>query len=163
MLTKLRKETRYFPKIFSTFSDQINLSKNIPQSANIHNRALNAKNPVGHGSLPQGSQLLIFQMQLIDGISLFKFQKHNLCIHIDIVRYFAAQALVIIDYLQSYNIIYRDIKPENFILEFDTGKLKLVDFGFAKELNFKSTNMKTRGRTFTKCGTPEYMAPEIIQ
>ena len=78
------------------------------------------------------------------------------------MKYFAAQALVILDYLQSNNIIYRDIKPENFIVEFETGKLKLVDFGFAKELNFKTSNIKNRGRTFTKCGTPEYMAPEII-
>ena len=94
---------------------------------------------------------------------MFRFQKHNLCIQLDIVKYFAAQALVIIEYLQSNNIIYRDIKPENFIVEFETGKLKLVDFGFAKELNFKTSNSKNRGRTYTKCGTPEYMAPEIIQ
>jgi protein kinase A len=81
---------------------------------------------------------------------------------LDIVKYLAAQALVIIEYLQSLNIIYRDIKPENFIVEFETGRLRLVDFGFAKELNFKTSNAKNYGRTFTKCGTPEYMAPEII-
>jgi serine/threonine protein kinase len=107
----------------------------------------------------------VFQMSLIDGVNLFKFQKHNLCIEMGIVKYFAAQALMIIDYLQDQNLIYRDIKPENFIVEFESGNLKLVDFGFAKQLKYEKSNglFQGRGRTFTKCGTPEYMAPEVIQ
>lgn len=74
---------------------------------------------------------------------------------IGVVKYFAAQTLNILEFLQEKDIIYRDIKPENLIIEYDTGHLKLVDFGFAKQL-------KDKGRTFTKCGTPEYMAPEVI-
>lgn len=53
------------------------------------------------------------------------------------------------------------MKPENIIIEKNTGSLKLVDFGFAKELPNDKFN-QARGRTFTKCGTPEYMAPEVI-
>ena len=52
------------------------------------------------------------------------------------------------------SIIHRDLKPEN-ILMVDNGYIKLADFGFVKRLH----NWE---RTYTFCGTPEYMAPEII-
>lgn len=56
----------------------------------------------------------------------------------------------------NYKIIsfcYRDLKPENILIAAD-GYLKLTDFGFAKYLE--------GGRTYTLCGTPEYLAPEIL-
>ena len=53
----------------------------------------------------------------------------------------------------SKGIVHRDLKPENMLLS-SSGVLKLIDFGFAKIL--------VEGRTFTFCGTPDYMAPEII-
>jgi len=56
------------------------------------------------------------------------------------------------EYLHSKNIIYRDLKPENILID-KTGYLKLTDFGFAKYCE---------GRTYTLCGTPEYLAPEIL-
>ena len=55
-------------------------------------------------------------------------------------------------YLHARKVVHRDLKPENLLFERD-GYLKLVDFGFAKVV---------RDRTFTLCGTPEYLAPEII-
>ena len=56
------------------------------------------------------------------------------------------------EYLHSKNIIYRDLKPENILID-DEGYLKLTDFGFAKYCET---------RTYTLCGTPEYLAPEIV-
>jgi len=56
------------------------------------------------------------------------------------------------EYLHSKDIIYRDLKPENILID-AKGYLKLTDFGFAKIC---------QGRTYTLCGTPEYLAPEIL-
>jgi len=54
--------------------------------------------------------------------------------------------------LHSKNIIYRDLKPENILIA-SNGYIKLSDFGLSK---------KIKEKTYTFCGTPEYLAPEII-
>ena len=63
------------------------------------------------------------------------------------------QVINAVYYLHSNNIIHRDIKPENLLLCEDN-KLKLCDFGWAKELSLENRS--------TFCGTMEYMAPEIV-
>ena len=71
---------------------------------------------------------------------------------IDQARLYICQIICIFDYLHNKDIIYRDLKPENILIH-KSGYLKLTDFGFAKIVE---------GRTYTLCGTPEYLAPEII-
>jgi protein kinase A len=63
-----------------------------------------------------------------------------------------AQIVTIFEYLHAKDIVYRDLKPENIMIGED-GYLKMIDFGFAKVVT---------KRTFTICGTPEYIAPEIL-
>jgi len=67
-------------------------------------------------------------------------------------RFYASNVISCLQYLHDHDIVYRDLKPENLLFD-ATGYLKLVDFGCAKILG---------GRTFTLCGSPEYVAPEVL-
>ena len=71
----------------------------------------------------------------------------------DVARFYLAIVVLAIRYFHSFNIIYRDLKLENLLLD-TRGYLKIADFGFAKVVD---------DRIWTPCGTPEYLAPEIIQ
>ena len=71
-----------------------------------------------------------------------------------LARFYAAQVVLAFEYLHKHELIYRDLKPENILMQ-SNGYIKLTDFGFIKR-------MKPWERTYTLCGTPEYMAPEVI-
>jgi len=70
-------------------------------------------------------------------------------------RFYVGSMLLCLEYLHSNNIIYRDLKPENTMID-NQGYLWLIDMGTSKLLDKKNP------RTFTVIGTPHYMAPEII-
>ncbi|XP_073241491.1 cGMP-dependent protein kinase 1-like isoform X1 [Porites lutea] len=69
-------------------------------------------------------------------------------------RFYVGCVIEAFTYLHERGIVYRDLKPENLLLD-SKGYCKLVDFGFAKRIGFGR-------KTWTFCGTPEYVAPEII-
>ena len=91
-------------------------------------------------------------LEFAPGGDLYKLLRGRGKFEEDMARFYAASVLLALSYLHERQIVYRDVKPENLMLD-DRGYVKLVDFGFAKQLD---------DRTFTLCGTPEYLAPEII-
>jgi len=71
-----------------------------------------------------------------------------------VAKFFAANVVVALEYLHQRGIIHRDVKPENLLLGAD-GYLTLVDFGLAKDVSNQPI-------THTFCGTPDYIAPEVL-
>ncbi len=75
----------------------------------------------------------------------------------DRTRFYAAEMILAIEYLHQSGVVYRDLKPENVLIDSE-GHVRLTDFGLSK-----SGLEATSGRTESFCGTPEYLAPEIIK
>lgn len=73
------------------------------------------------------------------------------------VKFYAVEVLLALEHLHEKKIIYRDLKPENCVID-KAGHIQLIDFGFAKQLH-SNNNF----RTFTNCGTIGYTAPEILR
>lgn len=71
----------------------------------------------------------------------------------DHAKFYAAQVMLAFEYLHFLNLIYRDLKPENIMVD-SYGYVKITDFGFCKMVET---------RTYTFCGTPEYVPPEIVK
>ncbi|CDW90889.1 protein kinase 2 [Stylonychia lemnae] len=74
------------------------------------------------------------------------------------IKFYAAEIILAIESLHQSGIIYRDLKPENILLD-NKGHIRITDFGLSKQGIFK----QNEDMTFTVCGTPEYLAPEIIR
>ena len=70
-------------------------------------------------------------------------------------RFFFIQILLGIEYLHKNSIVYRDLKPENILIDWE-GNSKIVDFRLSKAL------APGKERTFSYCGSAEYMAPEMV-
>ena len=66
-----------------------------------------------------------------------------------------------LEHIHNYGYCYRDIKPDNLVVD-SQGHVKLVDFGLAKPIPFVNKNNQVQYRTFTLCGTEEYLAPEVV-
>ena len=95
-------------------------------------------------------------MEYLCGGRLFYHLKLEKKFSEDKVRFYTAQIVLAIHYLHKKGVIYRDLKPENVILDID-GNVKLTDFGIAKR------GVKGLKKSYTFCGTNEYIAPEFLE
>jgi len=96
---------------------------------------------------------LYMLLEYVCGGELFSYLRNAGRFSSQVSLFYTCEIICALSYLHSYNIVYRDLKPENVLLDRE-GHLKITDFGFSKTLE---------DRTWTLCGTPEYLAPEIIQ
>merc|ERR1712232_174331 len=100
-----------------------------------------------------GDQSLYLLLELALGGELYAtYNKKNLWGKVDCAKFYVAGTTFAFDHLHGRKIIFRDLKPENLLLN-ELGHVKLTDMGLAKVV---------LGKTFTTCGTPDYFAPEVI-
>jgi len=99
----------------------------------------------------QDKESFYFVFEFMAGGDLFHHLKNAQKFTIESTRFYAAQIVIALGYLHDRKIIYRDLKPENVLMD-DRGYVKLSDFGLSKEADQSSTF----------CGTTDYMAPEMI-
>ncbi|GAM19777.1 hypothetical protein SAMD00019534_029520 [Acytostelium subglobosum LB1] len=111
----------------------------------------------------QNDNFLFMCMDYIPGGELFQHLQKAGRFPEELAKFYIAEVITSLDYLHSNNIIYRDIKPENILLDED-GHIKLTDFGLSKSGITSVVGEKNGEGQFatTFCGTPEYLAPEII-
>ncbi|XP_061028143.1 serine/threonine-protein kinase Sgk3 isoform X4 [Eubalaena glacialis] len=118
----------------------------------------NVKHPflVGLHYSFQTTEKLYFVLDFINGGELFFHLQRERSFPEHRARFYAAEIASALGYLHSIKIVYRDLKPENILLD-SVGHVVLTDFGLCKE------GIAISDTTTTFCGTPEYLAPEVIR
>lgn len=103
----------------------------------------------------QSPEKLYLVLAFVNGGELFHHLQREGRFDLNRARFYTAELLCALECLHEYNVIYRDLKPENILLDY-TGHIALCDFGLCK------LNMGSKDSTSTFCGTPEYLAPELL-
>ncbi|OJJ46692.1 hypothetical protein ASPZODRAFT_16440 [Penicilliopsis zonata CBS 506.65] len=103
----------------------------------------------------QSPEKLYLVLAFVNGGELFYHLQREQRFDVNRARFYTAELLCALECLHGFKVIYRDLKPENILLDY-TGHVALCDFGLCK------LDMKDEDRTNTFCGTPEYLAPELL-
>ncbi|KPM36147.1 Serine/threonine-protein kinase gad8 [Neonectria ditissima] len=103
----------------------------------------------------QSPEKLYFVLAFVNGGELFYHLTNERRFDVNRALFYTAELLCALECLRGFNVIYRDLKPENILLDYQ-GHIALCDFGLCK------LEMKDDDRTDTFCGTPEYLAPELL-
>jgi len=104
----------------------------------------------------QSPERLYLVQDFLSGGELFWHLQQDTRFSVVKARFYSAEIFLGIEHLHNNNIIYRDLKPENIVLDSE-GHAVLTDFGLSK------TEVSNSSQTYTFCGTPEYLAPEILK
>ena len=103
----------------------------------------------------ESSEFIIFVLEYCPGGELFTYVKKYRKLSEEAAKFFITEILLGIEHLHQRDIIYRDIKPENILLDLD-GHVRIADFGLAKP------DITQQNMAYSFCGSPEYMAPQMI-
>ena len=102
----------------------------------------------------QDRKNVYFALELCPGGELFQRLQRKTCFPLDEAKFYVCEVLIALEHVQSLGFVYRDLKPENVMLDED-GHCKLVDFGFSRPC-------PVDGKMQTLCGTPAYLSPEQL-
>ncbi|KAH3757294.1 protein kinase 2 [Pelomyxa schiedti] len=103
----------------------------------------------------QTPEKLYMVMDFVNGGELFYHLKNDNKFEEPRVKMYAGEIALALEHLHALGIVYRDLKPENILIDFQ-GEIRITDFGLSKQL-------QTTAGTSTFCGTPEYLAPEVLK
>lgn len=123
-----------------------------------------------HGTFQTANLISIVLEPLLHGdLYMIMYENHNI-LNSDLILFYTYSLVVVLNYIHSKGIIYRDLKPENIMFN-SNGYIKLVDVGLSKRCRYVNEYTDDNGnkireivdeKTYSLCGTPEYIAPEIM-
>ena len=139
------------------------LSKSLLRSQNQENNTKSERNLMVQINCPfivnikfafQNESKLFLVQEFLQGGDLFFHIHSNPKFSNEKAKFYVIELVLAIEFLHKNNMLYRDLKPENILIDID-GHIKLTDFGLSKILS----NVE---KTYTICGTVQYLAPEIL-
>jgi len=110
----------------------------------------------------QTKDKLYMILDYVNGGELFFHLKHEGKFSESRVKFYTAEISLALAHLHELGIVYRDLKPENILLDCD-GHIVITDFGLSKQMMVPPSGDTSEATTHTFCGTPEYLAPEVLR
>jgi len=110
----------------------------------------------------QTKDKLYMILDYVNGGELFFHLKHEGKFSESRVKFYTAEISLALSHLHELGIVYRDLKPENILLDCD-GHIVITDFGLSKQMMVPPSGDTSEATTHTFCGTPEYLAPEVLR
>lgn len=106
-------------------------------------------------ALFQDENSVYMLQEYIPGGELYSHLRRSKCFELQIYQFYTVELACALNHLHKLKIVYRDLKPENILITKE-GHIRLTEFCLAKKIDI------AQGQTYTLCGTPEYLAPEVI-